>query len=71
MLELMQTPSQRHVIPLQGRPYERDSGVAGLLTVEFLFKAGWLGHSHWSRTVVILSSDWLDLDVVDASSLIP
>ena len=38
MLELMQTPSQRHVIPLQGRPYEKDSGVSGLLTVEFLFK---------------------------------
>ena len=71
MVELMQTPSQRHVIPLQGRPYERDSGVAGLLTVEFLFKAGWLVLSHWSRTVEILSSDWLNLELVNASSLIP
>ena len=35
--ELMQTPSQRHVIPLQGRPYEQDS-VTGLLTIEFVFK---------------------------------
>ena len=38
MVELMQTPSQRHVIPLQGRPYEKDTGVSGLLTIEFLFK---------------------------------
>ena len=38
MAELMQTPSQRHVIPLQGRPYEKDTGVSGLLTIEFLFK---------------------------------
>ena len=35
--ELMQTPSQRHVIPLQGRPYEQDT-VTGLLTIEFVFK---------------------------------
>ena len=38
MVELMHTPSQRHVIPLQGRPYEADTGVSGLLTIEFLFK---------------------------------
>jgi len=35
--ELMSTPSQRHVIPLQGRPYENDQ-VSGLLTIEFIFK---------------------------------
>jgi len=35
--ELMVTASQRHVVPLQGRPYEEDQ-VTGLLTVEFLFK---------------------------------
>lgn len=33
----MQTPSQRHVIPLQGRPYHQDT-VTGLLTIEFVFK---------------------------------
>ena len=41
--ELMTTPSQRHVIPLQGRPYEDDQ-VSGLLTIEFVFKdssKGW------------------------------
>jgi len=37
--ELMVTASQRHVIPLQGRPYEEDQ-VTGLLTIEFLFKDG-------------------------------
>jgi len=35
--ELMVTASQRHVIPLQGRPYEEDK-VTGLLTIEFLAK---------------------------------
>merc|ERR1719318_2182411 len=35
--ELMVTSSQRHVVPLQGRPYEEDQ-VTGLLTIEFLFK---------------------------------
>jgi len=39
--ELMVTASQRHVIPLQGRPYEEDQ-VTGLLTIEFLFKDGGL-----------------------------
>ena len=41
--ELMTTPSQRHVIPLQGRPYEDDQ-VSGLLTIEFVLKdssKGW------------------------------
>ena len=33
----MSTPSQRHVIPLQCRPYEDDK-VSGLLTIEFVFK---------------------------------
>lgn len=37
--ELMVTASQRHVIPLQGRPYEEDQ-VTGLLTIEFLFQDG-------------------------------
>jgi len=37
--ELMVTASQRHVIPLQGRPYEDDQ-VTGMLTIEFLFKDG-------------------------------
>ena len=37
--ELLATASQRHVVPLQGRPYEEDQ-VTGLLTVEFLFKLG-------------------------------
>jgi len=37
--ELMVTSSQRHVVPLQGRPYEDDQ-VTGLLTIEFLFKDG-------------------------------
>jgi len=37
--ELMVTSSQRHVVPLQGRPYEEDQ-VTGLLTIEFLFKDG-------------------------------
>ena len=37
MSELMTTPSQRHVIPLQGRPIEQDQ-VSGLLTIEFVFK---------------------------------
>lgn len=36
--ELLATASQRHVIPLQGRPYEEDQ-VTGMLTVEFQFKA--------------------------------
>ena len=52
--ELMVTASQRHVIPLQGRPYEEDKvpeytslsfaphktahKVTGLLTIEFLAK---------------------------------
>ena len=35
--ELMVTASQRHVLPLQGRPYQEDQ-VTGLLTIEFLFK---------------------------------
>merc|ERR1719318_274779 len=35
--ELMVTNSQRHVVPLQGRPYEEDQ-VTGLLTVEFVLK---------------------------------
>ena len=35
--ELMVTASQRHVLPLQGRPYQEDQ-VSGLLTIEFLFK---------------------------------
>ena len=35
--ELLATASQRHVIPLQGRPYESDQ-VTGMLTVEFQFK---------------------------------
>ena len=33
----MLTASQRHVLPLQGRPYQEDQ-VTGLLTIEFLFK---------------------------------
>ena len=37
--ELLATASQRHVVPLQGRPYEEDQ-VTGLLTVEFLFTGG-------------------------------
>ena len=37
MTELLATASQRHVIPLQGRPYEEDQ-VTGMLTVEFQFK---------------------------------
>ena len=36
MTELLATASQRHVVPLQGRPYEEDQ-VTGMLTVEFLF----------------------------------
>ena len=40
--ELLATASQRHVVPLQGRPYEEDQ-VTGLLTVEFLFKQGAAG----------------------------
>ena len=28
-------------------------------------------HSHWSRSVEILCSDWLDHNVADASSLMP
>lgn len=39
MTELLATASQRHVVPLQGRPYEEDQ-VTGMLTVEFLFKPG-------------------------------
>jgi len=35
--ELMVTPSQRHVLPLQGRPCHQDQ-VTGLLTIEFLVK---------------------------------
>ena len=40
--ELMSTPSQRHVIPLTGRPYQetqddRDE-VSGILTIEFVTK---------------------------------
>jgi len=35
----MVTNSQRHVVPLQGRPYEEDQ-VTGLLTVEFVLKDG-------------------------------
>jgi len=42
--ELMVTASQRHVIPLQGRPYEKDQ-VTGMLTIEFLFKDGGLTFS--------------------------
>lgn len=34
--ELVATPSQRQIIPLQSRPYEDDE-VSGSLTVEFLF----------------------------------
>ncbi|XP_071520425.1 uncharacterized protein [Panulirus ornatus] len=34
--ELVATPSQRQIIPLQSRPYENDE-VSGSLTVEFLF----------------------------------
>ncbi|KAK4316805.1 hypothetical protein Pmani_012062 [Petrolisthes manimaculis] len=34
--ELVATPSQRQIIPLQSRPYENDN-VSGSLTVEFLF----------------------------------
>jgi len=37
--ELMVTNSQRHVVPLQGRPYEEDQ-VTGLLTIEFMLKDG-------------------------------
>ena len=53
--ELLATASQRHVVPLQGRPYEEDQ-VTGLLTVEFLFtsaQAEVSGASHSeARTVV-------------------
>ena len=53
--ELLATASQRHVVPLQGRPYEEDQ-VTGLLTVEFLFtsaQAEVSGSSHSeARTVV-------------------
>ncbi|XP_023335337.1 uncharacterized protein LOC111706659 [Eurytemora carolleeae] len=42
--ELMCTVSQRHVIPLQGRPYEEDQ-VTGMLTIEFLFKDGGISFS--------------------------
>ena len=53
--ELLATASQRHVIPLQGRPYEEDQ-VTGMLTVEFLFTGGQpeapgVSHSE-ARTVV-------------------
>nr|XP_050858295.1 uncharacterized protein LOC127067439 isoform X8 [Vespula vulgaris] len=37
--ELLANPSQRQIIPLQGRPYEEDD-VTGTLTVEFLFIEG-------------------------------
>ncbi|XP_018016758.1 uncharacterized protein LOC108673437 isoform X1 [Hyalella azteca] len=37
--ELVATPSQRQIIPLQARPYE-DDAVSGTLTVEFLFLDG-------------------------------
>ncbi|KAK2586822.1 hypothetical protein KPH14_011842 [Odynerus spinipes] len=37
--ELLINPSQRQIIPLQGRPYEEDD-VTGTLTVEFLFIEG-------------------------------
>ena len=35
--ELMVTASQRHVLPLQARPYQEDQ-LTGLLTIAFLFK---------------------------------
>ena len=38
--ELLITPSQRHVIPLQGRPFEDGDNVSGLLTVQFLVVDG-------------------------------
>ncbi|KZC11822.1 C2 domain-containing protein 2 [Dufourea novaeangliae] len=37
--ELLANPSQRQIIPLQGRPYEEDD-ITGTLTVEFLFIEG-------------------------------
>ena len=54
--ELLATASQRHVVPLQGRPYEEDQ-VTGMLTVEFLFTGAQaeaaIGASHSeARTVV-------------------
>eukprot|EP00090_Calanus_glacialis_P010043 TRINITY_DN18425_c0_g1_i1.p1 TRINITY_DN18425_c0_g1~~TRINITY_DN18425_c0_g1_i1.p1 ORF type:complete len:540 (+),score=148.32 TRINITY_DN18425_c0_g1_i1:22-1620(+) len=49
--ELMVTSSQRHVVPLQGRPYEEDQ-VTGLLTIEFLFKDGATVDSHGQGTGV-------------------
>jgi len=49
--ELMSTPSQRHVIPLQGRPYEEDQ-VSGLLTIEFVFKDSGLNKASWTNGVM-------------------
>ena len=48
--ELLATASQRHVVPLQGRPYEEDQ-VTGMLTVEFLFTEAGVSHAE-ARTVV-------------------
>ena len=50
MTELLATASQRHVVPLQGRPYEEDQ-VTGMLTVEFLFTEAGVSHAE-ARTVV-------------------
>ena len=47
----MSTPSQRHVIPLQGRPYEDDQ-VSGLLTIEFVFKDSGLNKTSWTNGVM-------------------
>lgn len=47
----MSTPSQRHVIPLQGRPYEEDQ-VSGLLTIEFVFKDSGLNKASWTNGVM-------------------